>query len=265
MRYLDGPRPRLFAHRGGAREAPENTLEAFAGGLRAGADRLELDVHGTADGAVVVIHDATLDRTTDGTGEVRALPLAEVRACDAGYHFRDARGAASFRGRSVRVPTLAELLERFPGVPLNIEIKQHEPAIEEAVLAVLDRFAARAQVLLAAEQPPIMERIRARAPGMLTGSSVADVVAFAEAWEAERLEDYRHPGAALQVPPDFLGRPLVTAEMVERAHRLGVEVHVWTIDEAGEMERLLALGVDGIMTDLPTVAAAVFAELGLRP
>ena len=264
MEYLDGPRPRLFAHRGGALEAPENTLEAFARGLRAGADRLELDVHGTADGAVVVIHDPTLDRTTDGSGEVRRRTLAEVQALDAGYRFRDEHGAHAFRGRGVRVPALAELLEAFPGVPLNIEIKQREPAIEDAVFAVLDRFAARRQVLLAAEDGRIMQHIRERAGGVLTGSSVDDVVAFAEAWEQGRLEAYRHPGAALQVPPDFLGRPLVSAEMVQKAHRLGVEVHVWTIDDPSEIERLLALGVDGIMTDRPSLATATFAALGLR-
>src|SRR5262245_61848762 len=108
MRYLDGPRPRLFAHRGGSLEAPENTLEAFANGLEAGADRLELDVHGTADGEVVVIHDPTLDRTTDGTGDVRAVGLEAIRRLDAGDRFRSLRGEASFRGRSVHVPTLAE-------------------------------------------------------------------------------------------------------------------------------------------------------------
>jgi glycerophosphoryl diester phosphodiesterase len=264
MRYLDGPKPRLFAHRGGAREAPENTLVAFANGLRAGADRLELDVHGTADGEVVVIHDATLDRTTNGSGEVRAHALADIQRLDAGHRFQDADGAFSFRGRGVRVPTLGEVVSGFPGVPLNIEIKQLDPPIEDAVLAVFDRFSARDQVLLAAEDGRIMTRIRGAADGMLTGSSVDDVVAFAEAWEAGRLESHRPPGVALQVPPDFLGKPLVTAELVEWAHRLGMEVHVWTIDDEVEMERLLGLGVDAIMTDLPHRAAATFRRLGLR-
>ena len=264
MDYLEGPRPRLFAHRGGSLEAPENTLAAFANGLRAGADRLELDVHGTADGEVVVIHDPTLERTTDGVGEVRALSLAEIQRCDAGNRFRAADGTPTFRGRGIRVPTLGEVLAAFPGVPLNIEIKQLEPGIEDAVFAVLDRFSALGQVLLAAEDGRIMSRIRARAGGVLTGSSVDDVIAFAEAWEADRLDRYRHPGAALQVPPDFMGRPLVTRQLVEHAHRLGIEVHVWTIDDVAEMKRLLALGVDGLMTDRPQLAASVLQDLGLR-
>lgn len=264
MRYLEGPRPRLFAHRGGSLEAPENTLVAFANGLAAGADRLELDVHGTADGEVVVIHDSTLDRTTNGSGEIRAHTLAQIQKLDAGYHYRDARGASSFRGRGVRVPTLGEVVSAFPGVPLNIEIKQLEPAIEDAVLAVFDRFSARDQVLLAAEDGRIMSRIRAAASAMLSGSSVDDVVAFAQAWEAGTLASHRPLGVALQVPPDFLGKPLVTAELCQWAHRLGMEVHVWTIDDEAEIERLLALGADGIMTDLPHLAAATFRRLGLR-
>src|SRR5262249_25313177 len=154
--YLDGPRPRLFAHRGGSGVAPENTIEAFVLGLAAGAERLELDVHATADGEGVVIHDPTVDRTTDGTGEGRSLPLADGARPAAGCRFADADGRFPFRGRAVRIPTLASLLEAFPGVPLNIEIKQREPAIEHAVLAVLDRFDARRQVVLAAEDAAIM-------------------------------------------------------------------------------------------------------------
>lgn len=263
MHYREGPRPRLFAHRGGAREAPENTLEAFAHGLEAGADRLEMDVHATADGEVVVIHDATVDRTTDGRGRVADLPLEALRRLDAGFRFRDPSGAPSFRGRGVRIPTLAEVLETFPGVPLNIEIKQREPPIERAVLDLLDRSGALGSVLLAAEDGAIMERIRAcRRPDVLTGFSTDDVVAFVRAWQAGALDRWEPPGAALQVPPDFLGRPLVTAELVERAHALGLEVHVWTVDDEGEIARLVALGVDGIMTDLPTVAARALGRSG---
>lgn len=264
MDYREGPKPRFFAHRGGALEAPENTLEAFRAGLAAGADRLELDVHATSDGEVVVLHDESVDRTTDGRGPVRAKTLAEVRRLDAGARFLADDGTQPFRGRGVRVPTLAEVLEAFPGVPLNIEIKQNEPRIEAAVLAVLDRFAARRQVLLAAEHAAIMERIRAAAPDVYSGASVEDVADFARHWERDDLASYRPRGIAFQVPPAFLDRPLVTAEFVRVAHAAGVEVHVWTIDGAAEIERLLGLGVDGIMTDRPTVAAEVYRRLGLR-
>lgn len=264
MNYLDGPRPRLFAHRGGSLIAPENTLAAFAAGLAAGADRLELDVHATADGHVVVLHDATVDRTTDGSGEVRSLALAELARLDAGFRFTDESGAFSYRSRGVRVPTLAELLGAFPETPLNIEIKQNEPPIEEAVLAVLDRFGARRRVLLAAEEASIMERIRAAAPEVPTSFSALEVADFIGRLGNRDWRGYRPPGIALQIPPAYEGIELVTAESVAAAHALGLEVHVWTIDDPAEMEALLALGMDGLMTDVPQRAAALLARLGLR-
>ena len=264
MRYLDGPRPRLFAHRGGARIAPENTIEAFAAGLAAGADRLEMDVHATSDGHVVVLHDPTVDRTTDGTGPVREMTLAELHRLDAGARFAGDGGDFPFRGRGVRVPTLAAVLEAFPGVPLNIEIKQDEPQMEHAVLGVLDRFDARAQVLLAAEESTIMARIRAVAPDVLTSFSAADVLEFVTAWHGGTLDAYRPPGIALQIPPSFGETQLVTAESVAIAHGMGLEMHVWTIDDPAEMAALLDLGVDAIMTDVPPLAASLLRERGLR-
>lgn len=264
MRYLDGPRPRLFAHRGGARIAPENTIEAFAAGLEAGADRLEMDVHATRDGHVVVLHDPTVDRTTDGHGPVRDLTLAELHRLDAGARFAGDAGDFPYRGRGVRVPTLAAVLEAFPGVPLNIEIKQDEPAIEHAVLEVLDRFSARAQVLLAAEEARIMARIRAAAPDVLTSFSAGDVLEWVTAWQGGTLDAYRPPGIALQIPPSFGDVQLVTAESVAIAHGMGLEVHVWTIDDPAEMAALLDLGVDALMTDVPPLAVRLLRERGLR-
>ena len=117
-----------------------------------------LDVHGTADGVVVVLHDETLDRTTDGSGPVRARTLAEVRRLDAGHHFPGARG------RGIRIPTLAELVEKFPDVPLNIEVKQMDPPLEAAVLATLDRFAARERTLNPAAWRGLPDRPSSKAP-----------------------------------------------------------------------------------------------------
>lgn len=264
MRYLDGPRPRLFAHRGGSRIAPENTIEAFAAGLAGGADRLEMDVHATRDGHVVVLHDPTVDRTTDGRGAVRDMTLADLHRLDAGARFAGDAGDFPYRGRGVRVPTLAAVLEAFPGVALNIEIKQDEPAIEQAVLAVLDRFAARPRVLLAAEEARIMARIRGAAPDVLTSFSAGDVLEFVTAWHGGTLDAYRPPGIALQIPPSFGDVQLVTAESVAIAHGMGLEVHVWTIDDPAEMAALLDVGVDAIMTDVPQVAARLLRERGLR-
>ncbi|TMA48552.1 MAG: glycerophosphodiester phosphodiesterase, partial [Deltaproteobacteria bacterium] len=114
---------------------PENTLDAFAAAVRAGAERLELDVHATADGEIVVMHDDHVDRTTDGSGPVRSFSLAALRRLDAGHRFRTPDGTYPYRGRGLGVPTLGELLEAIPDVPLNIEVKQLEPPLEAAVLA----------------------------------------------------------------------------------------------------------------------------------
>jgi len=212
----------------------------------------------------VILHDPLLERTTDGAGAVRERTLAEVQALDAGYHFTAPDGGHPWRGRGVRVPTLDELLAAHPGALLNIEVKQDEPAIEAAVLAALDRHRARDRTLLAAEHTPIMSRIRAAAPDMLTSCSAAEVADFVFRLRDGQLEGWAAPGFALQVPPSYEGIPIVTAESVAAAHRHGLEVHVWTIDDPAEMDALLDLGVDGIMTNLPALGVDVFRRRGLR-
>jgi glycerophosphoryl diester phosphodiesterase len=221
-------------------------------------------VHASADGAVVVIHDETLERTTDGAGPVRSLPLAALERLDAGHRFRAPDGTHPYRARGLRIPTLARLLEAFPDVPLNIEIKQDDPPIEDAVLATLDRFAARERTLLAAEDGVIMGRIRATATDVVTSFSAPEVADFVFRVRDGRLAGYTPPGVALQVPPAFGGTPIVTPELMAAAHGLGLEVHAWTINDEPEMERLLDLGVDGIMTDFPARAVSVLCRRGLR-
>ena len=249
MRYLNSNRPRLFAHRGASGRRPENTLESFAEGLEAGAQLLELDVHASSDGEIVVFHDSTLERTTDGAGPVKARTLAELRELDAGYRFHDdEREGFPYRDRGIRIPTLREVLESFPDVPLNIEVKQDAPAIEHDVVALIEEHRAAGRVLLAAAEDGIMKRVRAACGSMLTSSSAGEVVSFIEHAESP---DYRHPGNALQVPPYYGDIELVTEGFVEIAHSRGVEVHCWTINDTDEMERLFELGVDGLMSDYP--------------
>jgi glycerophosphoryl diester phosphodiesterase len=155
-------------------------------------------------------------------------------------------------------------LRAHPGVPLNIEIKQDDPPIEDLVLATLDRHGARESVLLAAEHGHIMERIRRAAPEMLTSHSAVEVAEFVSRLHESRLAGYRPPGIAWQVPPSYLDTAIVTPEFVAAAHDLGTEVHVWTINTAAEMHALLDLGVDGLMTDVPALAMDVLRARGLR-
>jgi glycerophosphoryl diester phosphodiesterase len=259
VEYFAGKRPRLFAHRGASGLLPENTMAAFRAGVEAGATHLELDVHGSRDGAVVVIHDETLERTTDSVGAVREMTLAELRSADAGYGFRDESGKRPFAERELRIPTFEEVLREFPDVPLNVEIKQGEPGIEEEAIALIRRYGGSSRVLLAAEHQPIMDRLRARYDGP-TGFTADEALDFYLCSIEGRWVGYRPPGQALQVPPRYGEVDVVTPRLIAAARHVGIEVHVWTINDADLARDLLAMGVDGIMSDLPGMAARVIAD-----
>lgn len=250
-KFFSGSKPRLFAHRGASGEAPENTLAAFRCAADVGVSYAELDVHATRDGQIVVIHDETVERTTNGKGKVQEYTLAELRQFDAGYWFSTDTQQFPFRAAGVRIPTLAEVLREFPQLKFTVEIKQIEPPIEERVIAVVRDYGRAEEVILASEHDRVMARVRALAPDIATSFAAGEVVDFIQRVSTGQLTDYRPAGLALQIPPEFHEVPLVTAETVTAAHALGLEIHVWTINEPQEMERLLDLGVDGIMSDFP--------------
>jgi len=186
--------------------------------------------------------------------------LAEVQELDAGWHFTAPDGTHPYRGRGIRIPTLGQLCTALPAVPINVEVKQRSPAIVAQVLAVLDAHGARERTLLAAEHHDVMETIRNAAPDVVTSFSAFEVAEFVERLRDDRWTGYRPAGIALQVPPSFGDVTIVSAESVAAAHRLGLEMHVWTINDVVEMERLLAIGVDAIMSDVPGMAAPVLAR-----
>lgn len=260
MKYFDTAKPRLFAHRGASGILPENTLAAFRRGLADGADLLELDVHATRDGVVVVIHDADVDRTTSGTGPVGEFSLERLRSLDAGAGFEAPGGDRPHLGRGHVIPTLKEVLEEFPGTPLNVEIKQREPDIEQLVLAVIDEAAARDRVVLAAEEHEIMCRIRQAAPDMPTSFSAAELFDFHARALRNDFRGYTPVGCALQVPHFYGDIEVVTPEFVRAAHDFELEVHVWTINDEDEMKQLIDLGIDALMSDFPSRAAALLGR-----
>ncbi|HYC56813.1 MAG TPA: glycerophosphodiester phosphodiesterase [Candidatus Binatia bacterium] len=264
MPFLEGPRPRLFAHRGSSGTMPENTLESFIAGIEAGADRIELDVHATSDGHVIVLHDEHLGRTTNGTCLVREITLQQLKQLDAGHTFSTDGTSFPYRGKGITVPTLDEVLQALPQVPVNIEIKQLKPAIQEAVIDVLDRNHARDRVMLAGVDQRVLERVRSLAPDIATSFSAMEVASFISLVQSEALDNYDPPGRALQVPSSYEGTEIVSPGFVDAAHELGLEVHVWTVNEEREMERLLDLGVDGLMSDFPARAREVLVRRGLR-
>jgi glycerophosphoryl diester phosphodiesterase len=259
--YFAIPRPIAIGHRGSAGDTPENTLESFARGLAAGAAILESDVHLSRDGVPVLIHDDEVGRVTEGAGPVRELTLAAIRRLDAGWRFSPDGGSHPFRGRGLRIPTLAEALAAFPGARFNLELKEDLPGIVERTLEVVREAEREALTLLTAAEDALMARLRAhvadgRRP-VAVGAATGDVLDFVRsAVDGSR----PRPGPmALQIPAEFAGRPLATPELVRHAHAHGVQVHVWTVNDPAEMARLLDVGVDGIVSDFPARAAEVCA------
>lgn len=253
-------RPIAIGHRGSAADAPENTLASFELALAAGAAILESDVHLTRDGVPVLLHDDEVARVTEGTGRVRDVDLAELQRLDAGFRFSpDAGRSHPYRGRGLRIPTLAEALAAFPHARFNLELKQDLPGIVERTLAVLRAARREELTLLTAAEDALMARLRgalARDPcDVAVGASTGDVLDFVRtALSGERP---RAGPMALQIPAEFAGRPLATRELVAHAHAHEVQVHVWTVNDPAEMARLLDLGVDGIVSDHPARAVQV--------
>ena len=243
----------VIAHRGSSAEAPENTLPAFEAAIRRGADALELDVRLTADGAPVVIHDPTLDRTTDGAGPVAAQALADLRTVDAGSKFTPDGGRTfPYRGQGARIPTLGEVLWAFPQVPLLIEIK--EPDVQEAVRRVLLQEDAAGRCVVASEHQDAL-RVFDEAP-FARGASGGEIAALYRAALLRR-RPTAVPYRLLSVPERYRGLPVPTRGFLSAARELGCPVHVWTVNEPGTARKLWRRGVAGIVTNLPADIVAL--------
>jgi len=248
--------PLLYAHRGAASEQPENTLPSFARALELGADALETDLHLTADGHVVASHDATLSRMAGVPVVIRLATLEELRRCDVGWGFVDRDGRRPFLGRGLRVPTLEELLDAFPGVSWNVDVKQRAPSMVGPVLELLRRKRAEQRVLVASFDAATLRAVRAAGYSGRTGLGLTEVLRLYAAPLAA-LRAVKLGGGAVQIPPSAQGLRLDTAGFVAKCHALGLRVDYWTIDDPVEAERLLKLGADGIMTDDPAAIAPV--------
>jgi len=243
--------PVNIAHRGGAEISPGNTLVGFREGLVAGAGVLELDVHLTEDGHLVVIHNKTVDDTTNGTGRVSKMTLQQVKRLDAGYDFTEDHGKTHpYRGEGVIVPTLEEVYQAFPGVPLNIEIKEAQEGIEKELWRTIEEAEAADRTLVVSGKMSVIQKFRVVSLGQVTtGASIREMVAFilwSHLYSGWSLRSCSYQ--ALQVRSG-----LGISKLVQTAHRSGIRVDVWTVDEEEDMRRLLSYGVDGIMTDRPDV------------
>ncbi len=244
--YLDHDGPIAFAHRGGASAAPENTMPAFQRAVDLGYRYLETDVHATADDILVAFHDDKLDRVTDRAGAIRDLPWSEV-------------SKARVDGREP-IPLLADLFTAFPEARINIDAKA-DSSVEPLVKAIMDHKALD-RVCVGSFSDSRLSTMRDRlGPQLCTSFGPAGILGLTTA--ARGLPSRIPPGACAQVPPDFNGVDVVTEDFVDHCHSLGLAVHVWTIDEPDDMNQLLDLEVDGIMTDEPQVLKTVFQARGI--
>lgn len=255
--------PLLIAHRGGAGLAPENTMAAFRQAIDDwGVDMIELDLHATADGECVVIHDPTVDRTTDGTGRVAEMTLAELKELDAGHRFTPDGGRSHpFRGRGIRIPTIDEVLESFPGMRFTLEVKAG--AAQRPLFEAIRRHGAEDRVIVAGIEESARTRFGEYGGPKSASSRQARNFYILYRLGLSRL--WRAPVVAVQVPEWWRGRRVITPGLIRAIQRRGLAVHIWTVNEVEEMERLLDWGVDGILTDRPDRLADLLARRSGRP
>ncbi|MBP7694359.1 MAG: glycerophosphodiester phosphodiesterase [Anaerolineales bacterium] len=246
-------RPLVFAHQGGENLWPSNTLLAFENSAQLGADVLDTDMHLTRDGVLVLMHDQTVDRTTDGTGAIRDLTLAEIKALDAGYDFSTDNGQTfPFRGQGLTVPTLEELFQAFPDKRFGIEIKQADPAAAaQEFCRVIRQYQMTGSVLVSSFRQANMDAFRAACPEVATSATEDEVRVFYVLFRLGLTGVLTPHYASLQVPEESGGIFLLSPEFVRAAQARGLAVQPWTINETEDLRRILALGVDGINTDNP--------------
>jgi len=268
-----------YAHQGGAREAPSSTLRAISLAVERGATAIELDVHRSVDGHLVVCHDATVDRTTNGSGDIATMTLEELQALDNAYWFvpgEDVRpdlepARYPLRGRApvdhgYGVATLEEVLDTTAGIVLNLDIKRTAPLVAPYERALADLLRERERVddvIVASFLDAATDEIKAYAPEIATSPGTFGVAEFYRAVRAGETAPaalLRH--AAIQVPASFKGVTVLDEQFVTAAHGAGLAVHAWTINDREEMEHLLDLGIDGIITDVPSVLSGLLEERG---
>lgn len=263
--FLKTDRPLNIAHRGGRGLSPEHTIFAYKKALQVGADVLELDVHSTKDGEIIVIHDPKVDRTTDGKGKVNELTLSEIKRLDAGYRFAIKRGNKEeypFRGKRLFIPALQEVFSEFPNQRINIEIKQFEPQIEGALFGIIKEMNMTDNVLVVSENSKAIKRFRRISKDAIaTGASVVEVRRFVIFMRLKILPLYIPVADAFQIPEYHGDYHLLTEEFIEKAHKKNIKIHIWTVNEKKDMKRLIKMGVDGIITDYPDLLNEVINKI----
>lgn len=251
---------RLYAHRGAAAERPENTMPAFERALEIGVDALELDVHLTRDGQLIVAHDETAQRMAAVPRAWAELDLLDAQRLDVGWGFVAPDGTRPFAGQGIGVPRFEDVLAAFPDVRINVDIKGNDRAVG-AMLEVVTRAHAAERVTIASFHARNMLAVRRRGYGGETALAQAEVAALL-ALPALLWRQLPLTGTAAQVPVAQRGLRFDRPAFIAKCHSLGLRADFWTVDDPAEAERLLALGADGIITNDPAALRPLFATAG---
>lgn len=244
----------MIAHRGGGLEAPENTIIAFDHTINISSDFiLEMDVHLTKDMHLAVIHDDTVDRTTEGAGNVNDMTLEELKQLDAGWHYQDDKGEYIYRGQGVQIPSLREILLRYPHQRMTIELKHFSKKAAQTLIDLIEELRAFERIAIASYSHQMIEYIRSqRLQWIFVGTptqmyqSLILLNMFLEPIDPITADAY-------YIPEVSMGIPVLSQRLLNEMHRRGKPVFVWTVNEEDDMKRLMDSGVDGIITDRPSV------------
>lgn len=253
----DDPTILVIAHQGGDGERPSNTMAAFQHAVEIGADVLEMDVHSTSDGVLVTIHDETVDRTTDGTGRVNDFMFADLQALDAGYDWptleeEAGRTDCPYRGQGIVIPALEEVFQTFPQMRMVIEIKQTEPSIVQPLCDLLRDHNLQEQVIIGSFHPEPLYEFRETCPEVATSAVEEEIRPFFILSTIGLSGAYQPTAEAFQVPEYSGGLHVVTQGFVNNARAKNIMIQPWTINSTEQMQTMIGLGVNGIITDYPS-------------
>lgn len=244
--------PLVIAHQGGDGLWPGDTLYAFQQAAVLGVDVLEMDLHISLDGVLVIMHDETVDRTTDGTGALEEMTLEEIKALDAGYNWTPDNGATfPYRGNGITVPTLEEIFQTFPNYHMTIEIKNSERSMATPFCELIRTYQMENKVLVASFNDERIKEFRQACPEVATSSARQETTVFVLLSKVFLGRTYSPKFESLQVPEESSGITVMTAQFVRAAHERRLHVEPWTIDDPEQMQLYIDWGVDGIITDIP--------------
>lgn len=259
--FDDIQHPMVIAHQGGDGLWPGETMFAYEQAAEMGVDVLEGDVHISADGVLILMHDETLDRTTNGTGEIEDYTLAELKELDGAYDWSPDEGQTyPYRGQGIEIATVEELFSAFPDTPILLEIKLTRASITQPLCDLIGEHGLEDNVMIGSFHDERLAEFRAMCPEIATSMARDETQTFFIFNTLFLAPAFSPPAHAFQVPEYSGDLHVVTPRFVRAAHNRNMEVHVWTVNETADMQRMLDLGVDGLITDYPDRALDVLGR-----